>query len=96
MIGRMRTYYLYKQILGCLDSIEIRFCYLDSCLGISLGDKVWIDHRANILEILVHEVLHIIYPDLNEMSVRKKTNWFIQKSTWFQKCKLLKALLLKG
>jgi hypothetical protein len=82
-------------MLSCLDNIEIKFCYLDSCLGISLGDKVWIDHRSNILEILVHEVLHIIYPDLGEMSVRKKTNWFIQKSTWFQKCRLLYTILLK-
>jgi predicted metal-dependent peptidase len=89
----MKTYYLYKKILSSIDETKIKFCHLDSCLGITLGDRIWIDHRANILEVLIHEVLHIIYPDFKESEIRKKTTWFIQKSSWFQKQNILRCII---
>lgn len=94
----MKTYYLYKHMLDYLDNniVELKFCRLGNLAGLSAGDKIFIDHRYDILSIFVHELLHTIYWDWTETKVLRKGNWFMRNSTWFQKKALMEAMLSLG
>jgi len=45
------------------------------------ADKIVIDHRKDIISVLIHEVLHKWHPDWSETRVGQKEKWIMNRLT---------------
>ena len=63
----------------------------ENCYGLSLGQKVYVDHRLSTLDTLIHELTHRLEPRWNEAQVVLATKKLIFKMSEKEKSKWLKA-----
>jgi len=92
----IRPFRLAEMILAKMGEGEIvfRFTRLPGRVyGYSLCDEIMIDHtRGDIFDTFVHEMLHHLKPHWNHVQVRAQTKYFISRSSWDTKQRILCAL----
>ena len=73
----------------------------ENCYGLSLGQKVFVDHRLSTLDTLIHELTHRLEPRWNEAQVVLATKRLIfkmsekEKSKWWKAYEQIKVVLKK-
>jgi len=71
----------------------------ENCYGLSLGQKVYVDHRLSTLDTLIHELTHWLEPRWNEAQVVLATKKLIfkmsekEKSKWWKAYEQIKVVL---
>ena len=89
----MNQEYLTRKFLNVLRfdyNIIFKVKKLKMCMGICTNDYISIDHtRGDILDTLIHELLHRVYPKKNDGWVNKVSKNWIKNSTWGMKKRVL-------
>ena len=74
----------------------------ENCYGLSLGQKVFVDHRLSTLDTLIHELCHRLEPSWSEAVVCLATKRLIfkmsekEKAKWWKAYNRLKVTLSKA
>ena len=88
-----------REVLRLARKTKITYRHFRKCMGLTDFTEVWLDPAKEVLPTLIHELIHIRYPDLSETKVlRMERKIAIQFTSedWIELTVILAQQLQKG